>query len=241
MSREKTEADIHDDEIGKLFADNDDNFVVTMDTYKTIIKRAGGLKTFAILMCFIMSGHAFGAFNEKIRSSWAMKTFEEQQKNYVYYTLLMMGWTVCCMLRDIVNDLYREKASQRMGNGVQRNLLKTVMNAPINLFFDITPIGKIFGRFNGDVDVFKGGIFHGFMCLVGMVTWPMCVLAYLSTISLWTIPFFMCLMYAMHQVGSPYVVACKKMDKVNEEMSHTNHGCKEAVLKGMHVVRAFNK
>ena len=77
MGREKTEADIHDEEIGKLFEDKRDNFEVTVDTYKTVIHRAGGVATFAILLFFIMTGHAFGAYEERIRSNWATKSFEE--------------------------------------------------------------------------------------------------------------------------------------------------------------------
>ena len=37
LTKEKTEEDLHDDEIGKLFEDNKDNFEVTFDTYKSVV------------------------------------------------------------------------------------------------------------------------------------------------------------------------------------------------------------
>ena len=153
----------------------------------------------------------------------------------------MIGWSCACILRDMVNERFKRNASRRMGKGVQQNLFKRVMNAPINLFFDITPIGKIFERFNSDIDVFKGRIFDGFCHLVGMLTWPMCILAYISTVSIWTVPFFMCLVYGMLQVGKPYLLAVKKMEKIEEKMNHPHHGSKESALRGMSVIRAFNK
>ena len=37
--------------------------------------------------------------------------------------------------------------------------MKKIMNAPINTFFDITPVGKILVRFAKDLEIFKGGLF----------------------------------------------------------------------------------
>ena len=36
--------------------------------------------------------------------------------------------------------------------------MKRVMNAPINTFFDVTPVGKILVRFSSDLEAFEGGL-----------------------------------------------------------------------------------
>ena len=39
-------------------------------------------------------------------------------------------------------------------HSVHRETLKSVLLAPINLFFDVTPLGKIISIFTEDLDVF---------------------------------------------------------------------------------------
>ena len=46
--------------------------------------------------------------------------------------------------------------AKRMGRNVHETLLGKVMSAPINLFFDVTPVGKVFQRFSEDINVFDG-------------------------------------------------------------------------------------
>ena len=41
--------------------------------------------------------------------------------------------------------------------------MQRVMNAPINTFFDITPVGKILVRFSKNLEVFKGSMFWSCM------------------------------------------------------------------------------
>ena len=48
--------------------------------------------------------------------------------------------------------------------------MKKVMNATINTFYDVTPIGKIIARFSQDLNVFEGG-------LMWSAVWSGCCLA----------------------------------------------------------------
>ena len=42
-------------------------------------------------------------------------------------------------------------ANMKVGRWLHSDMLNKVMNAPINLFFDVTPIGKILNRFSKDI------------------------------------------------------------------------------------------
>lgn len=50
-----------------------------------------------------------------------------------------------------------EKAHQTM--------LNKVLNAPINLYFDVTPAGTILNRFSKDLEQLDGEVFYAFMNL----------------------------------------------------------------------------
>ena len=40
----------------------------------------------------------------------------------------------------------------RLSKAMFKNILKKVMKAPINLYFDITPMSKVMGYFTSDID-----------------------------------------------------------------------------------------
>jgi ABC-type multidrug transport system fused ATPase/permease subunit len=50
----------------------------------------------------------------------------------------------------------------RMAHKLHRDLLERVTNAPINLFFDITPLGKLMGNFGGDMRKVDTQFFNDF-------------------------------------------------------------------------------
>jgi hypothetical protein len=52
---------------------------------------------------------------------------------------------------------------------IQRLVLKKVLNAPINLYFDITPIGRILNRFSKDLNILEMQFFWplgGFLAMI---------------------------------------------------------------------------
>ena len=51
------------------------------------------------------------------------------------------------------------KINGKLSDGFHSTIMKKVMNAPINTFFDITPVGKILRRFSKDLEIFKGPLF----------------------------------------------------------------------------------
>lgn len=64
-------------------------------------------------------------------------------------------------------DVFMSIKGKQMGGDIHKSLLTKVMNAPINLFFDVTPVGKVFQRFSEDLHVMDGAIFHGFRGIFG--------------------------------------------------------------------------
>lgn len=70
-------------------------------------------------------------------------------------------------------------------------MLKAVLDAPINLFFDITPSGKLISRFTGDVNIYKGSLQHCILALFDWASWIsgiMLMLVYQSKVVLMFIP-----------------------------------------------------
>ena len=76
------------------------------------------------------------------------------------------------------------KINGKLSDGFHSTIMKKVMNAPINTFFDITPVGKILVRFSKDLEVFKGPLFwtcYEFLPKICHITSTIAVLAYVSS------------------------------------------------------------
>lgn len=85
--------------------------------------------------------------------NWASSP--DQQTRFVYFSLLTFLYatvnSLFTYMRTGVLQLFGWSASRK----VHQEMLVRVMNAPINLYFDVTPIGRILNRFSKDLSVME--------------------------------------------------------------------------------------
>ena len=55
-----------------------------------------------------------------------------------------------------IRDFVFTKMKIQVGRDVHKETLRQVLKAPINIFFDVTPVGKILTIFNRNMLVFYG-------------------------------------------------------------------------------------
>ena len=56
---------------------------------------------------------------------------------------------------DTFNSFKLTETTRRIGVKVHQESLEKVLCAPVNTFFDVTPIGKVLQIFNQDMNVFQ--------------------------------------------------------------------------------------
>ena len=66
---------------------------------------------------------------------------------------MIYGLSVFCALMIFVRANLQVFAGLKVGKKLHNILIAYVFRAPINLFFDVTPIGKILNRFSKDLAV----------------------------------------------------------------------------------------
>jgi ABC-type multidrug transport system fused ATPase/permease subunit len=69
----------------------------------------------------------------------------------VFFTVML---SVCVFVRSSIIIMYSWYASRKL----HENMIEKVLNAPINLYFDVTPIGKILNRFSKDFASVEGDL-----------------------------------------------------------------------------------
>ena len=131
------------------------------------------------------------------------------------------------------------RTNERLGNGFHSIIIKKVMNAPINTFFDITPVGKILVRFSKDLEVFKGGLFWSINHLMNMIFRVGAVVFFLIYVNPLNIILIGIVMALFKHFTTPYMSADNQLHKVAQTLWSPIHSYWQEVLRGSSVIRAF--
>jgi ABC-type multidrug transport system fused ATPase/permease subunit len=119
---------------------------VSINVYKRYISALGGAK-FVILFSLIMGLWIFTG----IASDWWLGLWAQTNSNAFYYlsinAALALVSVVFVVLRVLIIFFYSIRASKKL----HQSMLSRIMNAPVNLFFDTTPIGRIINRLSSDL------------------------------------------------------------------------------------------
>ena len=139
---------------GRIINDEQDEIVkVEMQSYAKYFKFAGGwwvIIIFNIIMMFFIACQMAGNY---FTQKWAYGSPEDQQDHFEFYAIMIGGANLCSSLLIFVRANFQVHAGLKVGKKLHNILIAYVFRAPINLFFDVTPIGKILNRFSKDLAV----------------------------------------------------------------------------------------
>ena len=87
---------------------------------------------------------------------WSTIPPEQQSEQYTYYmrTLTFVG--MFGLIFGNIRDFIFQRMKKMVGRTVHKDTLRQVLHAPVNTFFDVTPIGKILTIFTRNMDLFYG-------------------------------------------------------------------------------------
>ena len=123
---------------------------------------------------------------------------------------------------------------------MHKDLFTRVINAPINLFFDITSLGRILVRFSNDIEIFKGGILLPINQFTNQLSTLIVTIAFLLYLSRWTIPCLMLVTYLVIKFVRPILYAKHQIEKVGHHIWSSMHFLRLECARGNSVIRAYN-
>jgi len=112
---------------------------------------------------------------------WAFAGSADQQDYFNFYVGVISAFTAASAVVIFIRVNAQIFAGLRVGKRLHNLLIAQVFRAPINLFFDVTPIGKILNRFSKDMAVIDEDIYYSFGGLC-VCTWQ--ILATLAVTSI---------------------------------------------------------
>ena len=122
---------------------------VTLHTYLTWFNSAGscgGGVGLALVVFLFFSLVQIGRTLSDLFLTWWSR--DQTSSAYVLYVVV----SGCTLLFLVGRSLIFAQVSVSASRNFHRSVFKSVLSAPINLFFDVTHVGEILNRFSGDMD-----------------------------------------------------------------------------------------
>ena len=144
-----------DDTFGRLLRDEDQvHGKVSWRLYDLFFRIQGGYFLFLILIILTLSIVAINAYGKEFVSNWSNRSKEENTKeeNYKFFmrysTILFIGVAI-----EFIKEMLVAFSNLKSTKYLHEKMIFSLMKAPINLFFDVVPIGQILNRLIHDLDL----------------------------------------------------------------------------------------
>lgn len=120
-------------------------------------------------------------------------------------------------------------------------MLVRVMNAPINLYFDVTPIGRILNRFSKDLSVMEQQIMWPFGGFLIMLYQTLGVIIVAAIVVKWIIALLPILVYIVVKLYLKTISAIRETSRVESNTKSPLLSFMGETFNGSSTIRAFNR
>ena len=131
--------------------ENEEVVEVTFGTYTEYIsKYFGGCKFMTIINIAMWFFTIFGIAADFTIGNWTSQP--DQTKQVWLYSGLSLAFAVLTSLSITMRVGFTYWFAIRADKKLHEHMITKVTNAPINKFYDVTPIGRVLNKFSGDLN-----------------------------------------------------------------------------------------
>jgi len=135
------------------------------------------------------------------------------------------------------------RMKRQVGRNVHKDTLRKILKAPVNIFFDVTPVGKILNIFTNNMNVFYGQIVEPLQHMMNMSAHVLVVFGFLviwGDIRILMFVFFVMGYLAKH-IATPYLYADNQLHKVGHGLWAPLRSYFHESMRGKSIIRAFQQ
>ncbi|KAJ0409782.1 hypothetical protein ATCC90586_005349 [Pythium insidiosum] len=130
---------------------------VSGKTYRTYFDETGfnGLAVVLVIITVYSSAQALRILADWWQGYWAKQMPRkgiDPSYSDSWYAAWYFGFIVMCSIVTLGRGLLLMEACMRSAQNLHDDLFRRVLRAPVNRYFDITPVGRILNRFSNDLD-----------------------------------------------------------------------------------------
>ena len=203
---------------------------------------AGGFLIIGILVLATIFFKFFDIYSQSVSQNWAESSAEAQARNYSEYMTKMTWISFVGLALKTIQEHVFDKRRKVIGRDIHKETLKRLLLAPINNFFDVTPIGKIMTIFSEDLQVFYGRILDAPMRMMQFISNIIVVFSLMFAIGDWfLVPCLALMVLLMHWVSKPYLQADNQLWMVHHSIWVPFRSRVHEAIRGTSVIRAFGQ
>ena len=138
---------------GKLMVEEDmSTGKISSHVYKAIIEYSGGyLQIFLVLIFAIIWQFTIIEGNIYL-ANWSEKIDVNNDDENIYHFMIYTLFGIACIFSLFLKEFLISKMNFNLSKNFHDAMLQNIIDAPINLYHDITPFGQIMNKFTIDLD-----------------------------------------------------------------------------------------
>jgi len=197
-----------------------------------------GGKTLMSLIFFVMlTWQALKAYSDIFLANWTKLKNQEAKEKWIYFCIFGTFSLGSCFFI-FFRIFFLVKGTLRLANYLHRDMINTLIKAPINLFHDSTPKGRIFNRLSKDLENVDysmynvGGILVSLFTCIGAII----ICALFEVYSLGFIPILLILGYIVYKY---YIKTSRDLQRLEGVSRSPILNIISEIIPGAMTVRVF--
>ena len=209
---------------------------IKLSVYRDFLIKIGGSLTLTIMIILIIIMH----FSRSAQDLWLgyWTEHQEKSKNMFYFSIFSSFGIFGCLLT-LCKLKYQTRININVSRGVHKEMIQSLIRAPIPTFHEIIPQGQILDRFSSDINSIDRGASNYFLdILYSFVSFivGICICGYYEPYSLLVTPI---ILYIGQKISTFYRKSSRELQRIeNNNRSPILNICSEAI-PGISTIRAF--
>lgn len=129
-----------------------------VSTFYKMLKYMGGLKSFVIPLVMIAIQKIVSFFNERSVQTWGVQAEDMQKENFSKNLIFAASLSFLDSMLGTGFDIFNHKQRQSNQTGLFSMLMDKLTHAPVNLYYDVTPVDRITEVVHSDVSNVQEGL-----------------------------------------------------------------------------------
>ena len=209
---------------------------VKLSVYKDFLIKIGGVLTITIMLVLMIIMDLSRSAQDLWLGYWT--EHQEQSKNTLYFLIFTLFGIVGCAFTYCKLKV-QSKSNIKASRSIHKEMVESLIRAPIPTFHETVPKGQILNRFSSDINsIDRGGLNHFLNILSTLISFVTCIgiCGYYEPYSLLTIPVILLIGY---RISTFFRNSSRELQRIESgRRSPVLNICNE-VIPGTTTIRAF--
>ncbi|KAG7393123.1 hypothetical protein PHYPSEUDO_012459 [Phytophthora pseudosyringae] len=213
---------------------------VTSAVYKTYFDESGvdGLVVFSLLVVFYTVSQAVRVVVDWWPSYWA-KNMPRPTYSGEAFALWYVGLIVLATLLTLGRALYLTETCVRTSKNLHNELFRRVLAAPVNRYFDVTPVGRVLNRFSNDLDLLDSSLPKDYQILMQHTSMALGSLVVSAFASYWIAVAYIPIIAVFFVTGQYFKKTSCEVKRLEGVTRTPVYNLFSETLSGLPTIRAF--